>query len=262
MKLLGLILGSLFVVVVSLASFHFWGLGQTYTPYNNKFVQAERPWIVVPWEQQYFSEKIPDMILYASVYSTDESLLLVRPSAEVAVRGNKSEQKPSPTRPILQDFLKLYANNRILLSLEDNISNIDLLVAKALSEEAKTERIMIQSDFNVVLESIRKQLPYLVFGSTMADVMRLKTFDSIGIITATPFKGDVYFTNLKIRNKNALTEAITKELKRRKIPIIVGPVDNIDEAQSALSLGADGLFVKKPEWLLQWMNQELSHKTQ
>jgi hypothetical protein len=71
----------------------------------------------------------------------------------------------------------------------------------------------------------------------------------------TPFKGDLFFSALKIRGREAINEDIAKELKRRHKKIILGPLSGPEEANLALRLGADGLYAEKPEWLLQWLSQ-------
>ncbi len=266
MKLLVLLIGSVVFTVLSLVTVRFWGLNQNYSAYEHRFFKQEKPWVVAHWEQSFFSEKIPGLILYANVYKTDHELFLVRPSIEEKIKNQKSEQSPSPARPLLQDFLKNHSTFRVVLNFEDNLAGIDQQIENALKDYNRTENIMIQSPYNSVLESVRKLESMFVYGSTMSDTMRFKTFDSIGIISVSPFKGDIYFSELKVKGKDAITKSISSELERRKIPIIIGPIKDFSEAQLALSLGASGLFIEKPEaflnWLSQGLTQGLSHQKQ
>jgi hypothetical protein len=256
MKFVGLIIGSFAIVFMALASIHFWGLGQPYIAYENKFFEAKTPWVIVPWEQNFFLEQKNDLVLWANVYVSQAGVPLVAPSTEKVLKSRDREQSSSPARPLLSDLLKRFPNQRFILNVVDNVEGIQLQIAKALETEQKAERIMIQSDFNNVINSARELLPRMVFGSTPSDTMRLKSFEALGIVTACPFKGDVFLSSLIVSKRRTLNEKISQELHRRFKKIVLGPLKDIDEAQQALSLGADGLYTEKPEWLLQWLRDK------
>jgi hypothetical protein len=256
MKLIALIFGTCVAVAMSLASVHFWGLSQIYIPYDNRFFQSGPTWLVVPWEQHFFAEKHPDLILYALVYPSQNQELLVAPTSEKTMKSRQREATASPARPLLTELLRQHPKQRFILNIDDNSEVIHELIGKALATEALSERIAIQSPYNNVLSSIKDLLPRMVYGSTPSDIMRLKSFDGMGILTATPFKGDLFFANLKLHQRQAITPAIAGELLRRNKKIILGPLTSIEEYQLALSLGAHGVFVEHPEWLLQELDKK------
>ncbi len=247
MKLLAIIIGCTIALLMSLASIHYYGLGQHYRPLEHRFYQSKAPWIITGWEQSFFAEKNPDLILLASVYRTKSGTYLVAPSREKVLKNSDREQDPSPSRPKLSDFLTTYNKQRLILQLLDNAEDIDREMGAILTNEARTERILIQSEFNLVLESLKKIQPLMLYGATPSDVMRFKSFQSMGILTAVPFKGDIYFAPLKLKKKETLNPDIKAELQRRYKKIILGPLSNSEDLKAALDLGADGYYVENPE---------------
>lgn len=251
-----LIFGSFFTLAVVLLSTRLWGQGQQYLPYENRFFTAERPWVAVPWEQAFFLEKKPDLILWANVYQASEDLLLVAPSAEVRDVSQRREIVSSPARPALADLLARFPKSRFILNIIENKENIHERVVKLIEKDAASERYLIQSDYNVVINSIKKLLPRLVYGSTPADLMRFKSFQGMWILPATPFKGDVFITPLVYRGRDTINQEIKEELARRQKPVILGPLKSEDDVKQALSLGADGIYVERPEWALRWIDEK------
>lgn len=256
MRLIAIIISVLTAVIMALASIHFWGVGQQYIPYENKFFQSPTPWVIAPWEQNFFLEQKKDLILWANVYATKDHVFLVAPTSERVLKNRDREQNPSPARPLLTDLLKKFPEARFILNITDNSEDIQIQVAQVLESEKSTERIMIQSDFNNVINSLKDLQPRMVYGSTPSDTMRLKSFQSVGILTAAPFKGDIYLAPLKLMQRSSINEGIAQELLRRFKKIIIGPLDKPEEAEQALSLGAQGLYTEKPEWLLQWLRDK------
>ena len=256
MRILGIIFSVLFMVTIALASIHFWGLSQPYLPYDNKFFTGDRPWVIAPWEQSFFIEQKKDLILWANVYRNQHMQLLVAPTAEKVLKSRERAQISNPTRPLLTELLQKFPTQKMILNIVDNVEEIQAQLEQALAAEKSSERIMIQSDFNNVLTATKDLLPRLVYGSTPSDTMRLKSFQSMWILSASPFKGDVFLSSLVVSKRKSLNEGIAEELHRRFKKIILGPLQNTEEAELALRLGADGLYAEKPEWLLQWLREK------
>jgi hypothetical protein len=256
MRLLAIIIGCVSTLFIALASVHFYGLGLRYKPFEHKFLEVKTPWIVTGWEQSFFLEKNPEIILLATVYKDGNGTFLIAPSREKMMKSADREQEPSPARPLLSEFLQKFPTQRLVLVIVDNVEDIDRQLDAMLTKESRTERILIQSDYNLVLESLKKLQPLQLYGSTAADIMRFKSFLSIGILTAVPFKGDVYFVPLKLKNRDTVNKDIRDELARRHKKLIIGPLETTEEIEQALSLEADGVYVENPELALQL----LSHK--
>lgn len=244
MRLIAITLGTLLLLGIAMLSVRFWGYGQYYQPYDHEFFKTQKPLVIVPWEQSFYLEKKPEMALLANVYRNDLSEILVMPAIEAFPDRT---QKENPTRPLLLEFLKKFKNTRIVINILDNQKGIHEQIVKIIEDSGHDNKILIQSNYNVVMESIKKLKPVYVFGASLADIMRFKTFSSMGLVSAGPFKGDVYFAPLKAKNLDTLNDEIIKELERRHKPIYLGPLQSKAEVEQALRLGASGVLVDKPE---------------
>ena len=163
MRLLALICVTFAALALSLASVHFWGQGQQYLPFENKFYASPTPWLIVPWEQSFFIAKKKDLILWTNVYATQHDLVLVAPSSEKQLKNRERDQEPNPARPLLTDLLRQFPDQRFVINVTDNREEILSILDKALENEKRTERILIQSDFNNVLMSLKDLMPRMIF---------------------------------------------------------------------------------------------------
>lgn len=247
MKFLSLILGTLFVAFVLFMTVRLWGENQTYKPFDSDFFKGPTPAIVVGWEQNFLLEKHPDLILWADVYrSLEDENILVKPWADRTKAKKDLEQKENPARPLLKDLLLKFPNTRFVINCNDNVNNIHLHLMKVIEEANALERVLIQSDYNTILISAKQLQPMVVFGSTVADLTRLKTFESMFLLPAAPFKTDVFFTPLKYRNRSAISKDIVLEMKKRFKKVFIGPLNSQEELEEAKQYEPDGLFVADP----------------
>lgn len=248
MRLLQVTLGTAFVCLMLFISVRLWGEGQTYRPYESAFWHKNEasPFIIIPWEQNYFLEKNPNWILWADVYRGDNQDILVRPWIERDLKIKDLERTPSPARPLLVELLKKYPQARWVINCNHNVQDIHLQLAKIFTETGSSEKIILQSDYNTILISTKDKAPLVLYGSTPADLTRLKVFDSLWLLPAAPFKGDLFISAFKYRNIPTLNRDIALELKKRFKKIILGPLSNETEIQQAMELSADGLFIVDP----------------
>lgn len=252
MRLIFITFVTLLLVGMALLTTRLWGLGQRFVPFESAyFSQAEEVFVVIPWEQNFFLEKNPSYAFWADTYRGENNVLLVKPWADKNKLTKTLEKVESPTRPTLENLLKQFPQARFVINVNDNVEDIHKQVVQVLQNTDSKKRVLIQSDYNSILVSIKELEPLLVYGSTPADVTRLNSFYSIGILPATPFKGDVFFSPLVVLKVDALNEAISDELHRRYKKIILGPLKNKEELEKAKALKADGLFVEDPLLLAQ-----------
>lgn len=242
---------SLLLLGFFLTLVHFWGTSRNYPTYDSKFFAGSvAPLKVVPWQQEGFIKDDPSWALWADVYRGEENQIIVMPWIEHGKEVKTLEKKTNPTRPLLADLLKEFPERKFILNIVHNVENIHVQVAKIIDETASENRILLQSPYNVILDSIKQLKPLLTFGSTPADLVRLKSFSALKIVSAAPFKGDAYVGALGIKGVPSLDTEIVNELKRRHKKIILGPIFTKEELATAQSLGADGLFVEDPLILL------------
>jgi hypothetical protein len=248
MRIISLTIGTLLMMFVLFMAVRMWGESQTFRPFDAPFLQLkETPAIVVGWEQNFLLEKNPNLILWADVYrSSEDESLLVKPWADRNKTKQTLEQTPNPARPLLKDLLLKFPNTKFVINCDDNTHDIQQQLAQVIDETKSVDRILLQSNFNTILITVKEINPMIVFGSTIADITRLKTFESMWLLPAATFKGDVFFAPLKYHGRQTISHEMALELKRRFKKIFLGPLSTKAEVEEARSFEPDGLFVEDP----------------
>lgn len=235
---------------LALSTINIYGQSQQYQAYDFVFYQQQEKFKITPWEQAYLVEQHPDWILWVDVYLGENQQLLAKPWIERSKTTAQLDKVASPTRPRIAELLEKHPQSRFILNITDNVMDIHTIVLQMIEQTGAEKRILLQSPYNVIMSAIKDKKPLMVFGSTLADVTRLKVHESMWILSAAPFKGDVFVTELMTHGRPNYSPAILKELKRRFKRVFLGPLKNKDEIQLAESLDVDGLFVEDPLLLL------------
>lgn len=250
MRLLVLVFGVVFAIVVGFSTIKMMSDAQVYTPYKTNYFKENEKLVIVAWEQSYLLEKKADLILWVDVYRNTKGEILAKPWKDRNLLKKDLPQDANPARPLLLDLLKKFPQTRWVINCDDNTQDIQVTLNSVLNEAQVQERAMIQSNYNTILESLKESQPMLVYGSTIADMTRLKTFQSMYLMSAAPFKGDVLFSALTYLNRPTVTKEMVYEMRRRFKKVILGPLMNAQEVEAAKILEPDGLFVADP-FLLQ-----------
>lgn len=217
MRFFGLVaMISLFLGMIYFTVF-FWGQGRNFVPYENQFLSQKKPWIFVRNQNWIQVEQ-------------DKSGLLRIAKSPLEVSQWLEKNKP--------EFL--------FLEVMNNKSQIHEQIT-ALIPKTMVEHVLLQSEYEVILKSLKDLNPRWAFGSSSADRLRWKTFDSLGLAGAVNFSRDVYVAPLKDQNGFGISAGIISELRRRKLPFIVGPLKKSSEVEEALLLNADGYLLEKPD---------------
>jgi hypothetical protein len=229
-----------------LSMINMWGNSQRYQEFKSSFTTVEEKLYIAPWEQHFLLSDKPEWVLWVDVYRGANDLLLAKPWVERQKANSQIEQSPNPTRPLIAELLNSHPQRRFILNVTNNLMGIQDQISQLIDETKSEGRVMIQSPYNVILDTIKEKKPLLLYGSTPSDSARLATHESLWILSAAPFRGDVFISELKSRSVDLVSPAIVKELKRRFKKVILGPLATKEELLTAQSLGADGLFVEDP----------------
>jgi hypothetical protein len=243
MRLLGIILGTLFAVNMALASVYFWGLGRVFPKYNHPFFAEKTPWIILPLSWTEELSKYPNTIIWLNIFKEKNQTLSVL-----------SENKDPGKNLALSEVLNKVGNRRVIFNIISNVEDIDRQMLAFIKDSGKSEQILVQSDFDIILRAMKDQDANHPYGSSQSDRLRFNTFKGMalwsnGLLPATPFKGDVYISPLKWKNISLINEQIRNELRRRQKFIILGPLTNKEEVNQAESLNPDGFYFGKKEAL-------------
>lgn len=246
MRLVVLTVGVLFALLLGYSAIKMLSESQVYTPFKTNYYKADEKLFIVPWEQSYLLEKKADLVLWVDVYRNKQGELLAKPWKDIKLAKKDLTQEASPTRPLLSDLLKKYPQTRWVINCDDNTQDIQVTLNAVIGEAKMTDFIMIQSNYNTILESLKESQPMLLYGSSIADITRLKTFQSMGLVAASPFKGDVFFAPLSYLDRKTINEGLVSELRRRFKKVFLGPLMNSTEMAEAQKFNPDGLFVADP----------------
>ncbi|MBO9668465.1 MAG: hypothetical protein J7501_16830, partial [Bdellovibrio sp.] len=114
----------------------------------------------------------------------------------------------------------------------------------------------IQSEANVVIQAVKDLKPEWIYGTGTPDLMRLMSFDSLWVLPATQFKGDVFVAPFKILNRPAFNDDVIAEMRRRKKRVFLGPIKTEEEFNRARAYNADGYITEDLTQLTNWLEKK------
>jgi hypothetical protein len=239
MRFFAILIGSVVVMLMAFGAIHFWGLGQVYPKYDHAFFNGDKPWIALNYSQQKALEQNPQILVWIDVFRDAQRTLVVDSA--------KNELT-------LNDTLKKWSGRRIILNLSSNDEDLDRQLAEFLPPYMKKSPILLQSEFDIVLRATKEILDDLPYGSSQSDRMRFNAFAGMapwsgGLISATPFRGDVYVSPLKWKNISLVNKMIVDEIHRRQKYVLIGPLQTKEELRQAQSLDADGYYLQNAQLL-------------
>lgn len=263
MRVLGISLGSLLVVGAVLLTLRLWGLSLPISEYQSDFFIPARPWLALEISTKSdissLIEKKPDAILFLDLrISSDHVLFIQAPDIfENAVlhkqfqkedyRGPKPYnyefsflKKEFPGVFSLEEVLQEFPQQRMILNLIDNAKDIHTLTVDLLRKYKLATNIVIHSSTDVILKSIKALEPRWLYGTSQAEVTRLLSLDSLGVLPAASIRSDVFIVPLKIMNRQVFNESLNQELLRRKKKIILGPLASKEDLAQAKKFALDG----------------------
>jgi hypothetical protein len=146
-----------------------------------------------------------------------------------------------PDLKSLRDFLEQYPQQKFVLNILDNHESIHLHLAEALANYQPEQRILIQSETAGILEYLKKEKPFWLYGMSLAEVTRILSFDSIGLGPAIQLRGDVLVSPLIRFDREFVTLSLLAEMKRRKKRVLLGPLETDKQVQKAIEYYQKGL---------------------
>lgn len=269
MRVLFISIVSVAVLFVILMTTRLWGLGQVFPEFQHPFFAGAPVVILKVQTSKELEEALqqkPEIVFWLDVTTTKDHKLIVFArdfaSTEMSIeayRGPKSLaynyqelQNMHPEVRELKDVVGQYTQQRFLLNILDNVERVHISVTETLKGLSPEKRILLQSNYNVVMTSTKELEPFWLYGCSQADLMRFLTFESMWILPATPFKGDVYIAPFVLVGRPAFHESTLEEVRRRNKKIILGPALDKKEFDDATRLKVDGVIIEKLADFLEW----------
>lgn len=274
MRVLFISIVSVVVLFIVLLIARFWGMGQQHPPFQHPFFEgAPAPMIVVKAqteaELQEVLQKKPEAAIWLDVTTSKDPKLLVftqdLDSKEMSIeayRGPKTRAYPlqqlqniRPEVRELRDVIGRYPQQKFVLNIIDNVEGVHTGLSDALKDLSPEKRILLQSNYNVIMTSLKELAPLWLYGCSQADLMRFLTFESMWILPSTPFKGDVFIAPFTLLGRPAFHESTLEEIRRRQKKIVLGPALNKTEFDAASRLNPDAIIFEKLTDYLDWSGQ-------
>lgn len=271
MRVLFISIVSIVVLFVVLLTSRLWGLSQQYPEFQHPFFEnVAAPALVLKVQSEPELEeavqKKADVMIWLDVQTTNDQKIIVfatdlkpQQMSIEAYRGPKSLAYPlqqlknmHPEVRELREIIAKYPQQKFVLNILDNVQGVHTGLVEVLKDLSPEKRILLQSNYNVIMTSTKELEPFWLYGCSQADLMRFLTFESMWILPATPFKGDVYIAPFVLLGRPAYRESTLEEVRRRKKKIILGPALDKKEFDDAVRIKADAIIVENLSDYLEW----------
>lgn len=258
-----------------------WGLSQTFPAYQHAFFAGAEPILIVKTETLTEAQEAvkarPDVVLWLDVrVSKDRVAFVLAPSNDnqfIQLKQEEQAKRPTeplftggkiaeydwqkiqevfPLAPLLTDFYKELPTTRFIINVIDNTNEVHRTVVDELEKVKADNRTLVQSDTLVILTAIKELKPTWLYGTSLPDIMRLLTFDSLYILPTTQLMGDVFIAPLTHRKRPAINDHIVEEMRRRKKRIYLGPLNTEEDFALARKYKAEGYIADDLPTLLKF----------
>jgi glycerophosphoryl diester phosphodiesterase len=268
-----------FAVGFIILTTRIWGLGQNYKLYEHDFFKGNTPLVIMKADTLPDIEAAvklkPDVVIWLDVrMSSDKNIFVLDPLKDAQfLSAKKVEQEPIlkgsklsdygweqineyyKDTPALKEIYDHFPQTRFVLNVVDNVMDVHTTMIAAINDSHPDKRTLIQSDALVLVDNIKELKPVWVYGTSLPDLMRLMSLDSLYVLPATEFKGDVFVAPFKVMNRPAFNEDIINEMKRRHKRIFLGPVQSKEEFDEASRYQVNGYITDNLPQLMQWLDQ-------
>lgn len=165
----------------------------------------------------------------------------------VVTFSNSSTAKTSTKILYLEEFLKEFGKNKLLINiLSVKKSDLDGLV-KLLDKYVDQERIIINSPSFNVIKQIRKLKPLWLYAADGNTLAKLHLFSSLFLEPMLTMDSDMFIAPMKSKTYASLNKQALSEIKRRKRKAIL----MIDQQNPEILPNFDGVFTEKPSQFLE-----------
>lgn len=281
MRFISILFAVIFVFTASLLSARFWGLSLQYQAYEHPFLKDLPKLGVKVSTMAELDEALKlsstnliwldlrqtkdNRFLVLSDSATENILTFETVGAEL-FHGNKPSfydlaflRKFFTEAPLLEDVINKAPNVRFVFNIVDSVLDVDKNMIAFIEKHKLSNKVMVQSTAHVVITSIKSERPTWIFGSSQTDWVKMMSFASAYILPASQFNGDVLVMPLTLKDRDMLTDELTKEMQRRFKKVFAGPLTDKSQLEKAKSMQPDVYVLSNLE-LLRAASAEMNSK--
>lgn len=240
---------TLFVTVLFFFIIKFWGLGQRYIDYKHPFYAVAETELPLEFYKPNLTNVNELMAssknLFLDIAATlDDKLVVVlyKKDDMVHFRAILSTDLAGKGQ-LLETFKKNLKGRRVIFNLIENpLKGTDLILAMAKEYGFdKSEHFILTATFEAPLKDMKERAPIFLYGTSQAEILRIKTYEGFHLLEALNLRADVVIHPATFYKQEFFTPELQDELKRRFKRIIVGPVSE-SEKESALKIKPFGVI--------------------
>lgn len=241
-------------VFIGLITLRFYGGLKSYQPYDHKLLNSiSKPWIIYSPKDLAEVATSNESWIALRVFITNSGKAIVlnyQKFKELEKLGFPKAWLNSevPNQPELENLLIQNPDKSFLLLIVNNEENTDLILKAVLTRTNSLDKVIVDSEFDVIPESTKKQIPRVVFGTGIGEKSRLKLLEGLGLESIAPVNGDVFFSPIKKNRFLLMNSGVRNELKHRFI-FWIADLDSTSETAHYLALDPDGWMTDRPEEL-------------
>lgn len=142
----------------------------------------------------------------------------------------------------LKNVIDSFPAYQFIFNIMSNDLDIHKEIATFVDANTLSDRILINSPIDIIIKAVKQIRPLWVYGTSISEATRVKTFSSMHLEPAISVRGDVFVAPFSYLSRRLMDEAIVSEMKRRKKFVFIGPLVNPDEIEAAQALNPDGII--------------------
>ena len=263
--------------LVSWGMLRFYGLSQPYQAYDHPLMAKNKPWVLA-WGGELedgpshsrvalkSASQQEDVMLAINLQMNAEKHFFAIPPGfkigkelvkviELSDADINSLDLGEGQHPLsLEQVLAEFPQTPLFIWVGDNTENIDLRLEPIFKKYPSRQNLMIHSEFDNVVKSIKKLIPDLIYGTGVGQRIRVLMLGSMGLETVATIDGDFLVAPLRERGVSSISVAMKTEMMRRQKIFILGPLNDISANNQALSFGATGYLTSYPRDLKKKLN--------
>jgi hypothetical protein len=158
--------------------------------------------------------------------------------------GYKSEDLSAfwPELVTLETAVKAFPEYLFVLNILSNDLDIHKEVVAFVEANTLSDRVLINSPTDIIIKSVKEIRPMWVYGTSISEVTRVKTFASLHLESAISVRGDVFVAPISYLARSVADQSMVTEMKRRKKFVFLGPLVSESEIKLAEELAPDGII--------------------
>ncbi len=281
MRLLGISIGTLLIAFIIGVILRLWGLALPYRKFEHPFFETpsaavqNSPVLIPILNPKHFSfspshgtlflvkpestDPLPK-IIWINIYITADKKLISDYGFDIDTfltwtkEKNKFKGKyiHSYTMDELNSFwseivpldsvVKTFPKSQFVFNVLSNDIDIHKEVVAFVEANSLADRIMINSTIDIIIKAIKEIRPMWIYGTSISEVSRVKSFSTLYLEPAISVRGDVFVAPLTYLARKLADEPLVAEMKRRKKYVFLGPLLNDEEMKLAVDLHPDAII--------------------